>query len=92
MVFRDEQTAEAAARGANGSVIHGGTIIARGPAEQRRRGYSGEYKGKTGYVPSIANDKRPYTDCIHYVTSVCTNGFSVSTHRGIYPAWTPELN
>jgi hypothetical protein len=78
VIFGSESTAEAAARGVNGSVIHGGCIIARGPAEQKRRGYPGTYDGKIGYVPTLANDKRPYTDCIHYVTSACTNGFSVS--------------
>lgn len=77
VIFRDESTAEAVARRADGTVIHGGAIKARGPAEQRRRGHSGTYDGKIGYVPTIDNDKRPFTDCIHYVTGVCTNGFSV---------------
>lgn len=76
-MFRDESTAEQAARSAKGSVIYGGQIIVRGPAEQRLRGHSGIYDGKIGYVPSIENDRRPYTDCIHYVNGACTNGFNV---------------
>ena len=62
----------------NGSMIYDGKIIVRGPAEQRRRGHSGEYDGKIGYVPTIDNDLRPYTDCIHYINRTCTNVFSVS--------------
>ena len=76
VVFNDQQIAERAATCAKGSIIHGGKIVVRGPAEQRRRGYNGIYQGTVGYVPAI--DKRPLTDCYHYATDVCHVGFSVS--------------
>lgn len=78
VVFEDESIAEQAASLAHKSMIYGKAIIARGPAEQRRRGYSGEYNGKIGHVPTIANDKRPHSDCRYYATGNCTNGISVS--------------
>lgn len=74
VVYQDQYTAEQAASKANGTSVLGGTIVARGPAEQRRNGHSGTYDGKIGYVPTKDNDRRPYTDCIHYVNGVCTNG------------------
>ena len=64
----------------HGSLIYGQRIMARGPAEQRRRGHSGKYDGKIGHVPTTNNDLRPYTDCIHYVNRMCTNGSSVRPH------------
>ena len=76
-MFKDKSAAEQAALLTHGSKIHGGSIIARGPTEQLRRGYSGRYRGKIGYLPTTDNDKRPYTDCFHYVRGVCTNGFNV---------------
>ena len=79
VVFDQEDVAEHAAFMANGRFIHGGRIITRGPAEQRRRGYSGKYEGKIGHVPTAVNDKRPYTDCIHYVNGTCTIGTDVNS-------------
>lgn len=77
-MYGDEGTAEHAARRAGGCNLLGGTITVRGPAEQRRRGHSGTYIGKVGYVPTKKNDRRPYTDCTHYVSGDCVNGASVS--------------
>ena len=78
VIFKEEQVAETGARMANGTTIHGGKIVARGPQEQRRKGYSGEYTGKIGHVPTTKNDKRKYTDCIRYLKDICTNGTDVS--------------
>ena len=84
VIYAYEYEAETAAGMVNGTVIHGGKITARGPSEQRRRGYSGEYTGKIGHVPKISDDKRKYADCVHYVNSVCNNGSSVSRHALYY--------
>jgi len=73
VVYDDERTAERAAVGAHHTAIMGSAITVRGPAEQRRKGRSGEYTGKIGFVPTKDGDKRPFTDCCHYVTGGCTN-------------------
>ena len=73
VIYGQKIEAEHAGRMAHRSLIYGGPIIARGPSEQKSRGYSGVYTGKTGYTPRINGDKRPYTDCIHYLNSVCNN-------------------
>ena len=77
-MYGDEHTAESVARSVNGQIVFGGAIKARGPAEQRRRGHTGTYDGTIGYVPTKENDRRPYTDCIHYVTGVCVDSSHVS--------------
>lgn len=80
VVFKDEHTAEQAASQANKTKIFGGKIVARGPAEQRGlgKGYSGEYKGRIGHVPTMDNDSRHLTQCKHYVDGTCTSGSDVS--------------
>ena len=77
VVYGQKSEAEHAGRMAHQTSIHGGPIIARTPSEQESRGYSGVYTGKIGYTPRINGDKRPYTDCVHYLNSVCTNGSHV---------------
>ena len=77
-MFEDEYTAEQAAIHANKTEMYGRAIVARGPEEQRSRGYSGEYDGKIRRVPTIDNDKRQLIDCKYYPTGSCTNGSSVS--------------
>ena len=73
VVYGDESTAEHAASQANHSSVMGSNITTRGPADQRMRGLPGTYTGKIGYVPTKEGDKRPYTDCCHYASGVCTN-------------------
>ena len=77
-MFDEEETAEDAASFAKNSKIFGKKIRTRGPAEQREKGYSGKYKGKIGNVPTLENDKRPFTDCRYYATATCNNGQHVS--------------
>ena len=77
-MYGDEHTAESVARSVNGQIVLGGVIKARGPAEQRRRGHIGIYYGTIGEVQTKENDRRPYTDCIHYVNGVCVNSSHVS--------------
>ncbi len=77
VVYQSEMEAERVARMAHHKVVRRKRIVARGPAEQRSKGHSGEYEGKLGYVPTCKNDKRRLTDCIHYTNGDCTSGTEV---------------